>query len=336
MRRSSFFSFITLLGYAAGEAYKFVLVSSPQDKKVKYAKVDYAGDVGTVYDLIGEGLQVPRGLCIDQARNLLYVVDAPAPPEKSKVIRYELRLNGADLTTAGPGVEAHGDSQARWCAVDGIGDVFLTDEAAQTVLRMPYTLAIGKPLENEVVQTLYGNNSGANTRVSSPGGIAVDNFHVYWSNKVSGDANGSVVRGLELPQAGSEPVSTQLVLAQNAVTTYGVALTQKHVFFANKESKVFGVPKGGGSVIEITSAFTEPRGLAYDGDGTIFVADAKDGGLYSFAGNMHTLEPTLNLMKVAEVNDAYGVAVLQNDALKKFSVSSVFMMALGGAVVFFL
>ena len=55
-------------------------------------------------------------------------------------------------------------------------------------------------------QVLY---SGTDTSsVSAPGGIAVDNFHAFWTNKAVGTEAGSVVRGYEaLPAAGSSSSS---------------------------------------------------------------------------------------------------------------------------------
>merc|ERR1719420_1049843 len=91
---------------------------------------------------------------------------------------------------------------------------------------------------------VYSGN--ALTQVSAPGGVAVDNFHIFWSNKAVGTTSGSVVKGFESPPNANTAESV-LVLANNADKVYGVCLAKDNVFYTNHDKYIYGVKKGGGA-----------------------------------------------------------------------------------------
>merc|ERR1719420_2045394 len=155
---------------------------------------------------------------------------------------------------------------------------------------------------------VYSGN--ALTQVSAPGGVAVDNFHIFWSNKAVGTTAGSVVKGFETPPS-TNAAETVLVLANNADKVYGVCLAKDNVFYTNHEKYIFGVKKGGGTEVTISDKFQEPRGCTWDGDGTIFVADRAANFVGAFAGNMQRLTPA-RIGKVVDLEGAFGVAVLSS------------------------
>merc|ERR1719159_1875624 len=148
------------------------------------------------------------------------------------------------------------------------------------------------------------------TQVSAPGGVAVDNFHIFWSNKAVGTTAGSVVKGFETPPSTNSAESV-LVLANNADKVYGVCLAKDNVFYTNHERYVYGVKKGGGKELTISDKFQEPRGCSYDGDGTVFVADRGANLIAAFAGNMQKLS-SARIGKVIDLEGAFGVAVLSS------------------------
>merc|ERR1719421_1425051 len=199
-------------------------------------------------------------------------------------------------------VAAH-DVEARWVAVDGVGNIFFSDERNNLIQKVSEEkLEQGDP--SPVV--LYSGESV--TQVSAPGGVAVDNFHVYWSNKNIGNQVGSVAKGFENPPDTNLAASVRAI-AKNAKKVYGVCLTGNNVFYTNTMKYVYGVKKNGGPIAEITDKLQEPRGCAWDGDGTVFVADKTGGALWSFPGNMGNLAPA-SLEKVVDFEDAFGVAVV--------------------------
>jgi len=148
------------------------------------------------------------------------------------------------------------------------------------------------------------------TQVSAPGGVAVDNFHIFWSNKAVGTTAGSVVKGFETPPS-TNTAETVLVLANNADKVYGVCLAKDNVFYTNHEKFIYGVKKGGGTELTVSDKFQEPRGCTWDGDGTVFVADRAANLVAAFAGNMQKLS-SAHVSKVIDLDGAFGVAVLSS------------------------
>lgn len=145
------------------------------------------------------------------------------------------------------------------------------------------------------------------TAVSSPGGVASDNFYVYWTNKQVGNEVGSLIRGSEMPTS-TNMASSVSVLAQNTVKSYGVCLAMDNIYYTDSEKKLYGVKKAGGDVVEVSDKLMQPRGCAYDGDSTVYIADRTANKVYSFPGNMQTIQLT-SLSTAMEYEDAFGLAV---------------------------
>merc|ERR1719235_982233 len=80
--------------------------------------------------------------------------------------------------------------------------------------------------------------------VSSPGGVAVDNFHVYWGNRVLGTKVGSVVKGFEVTAANADTETVQAI-ASNVDKVFGVCLAENNIFFSVPKSHLYAVDKSG-------------------------------------------------------------------------------------------
>lgn len=288
---------------------KFLIVSAPGEGKVAYMRVRSGGSIGmlgrgvqsSMQTLVGSGLEEPQGLAVEQTRRLLLVADPKAQQIYSYPLRsYEQRLSVGPRSVLAQGVEA------RWVAVDGVGDIFFTDESRNQILKITRAQALKGQTMPRVV---YDGTSLA--QVSAPGGVAVDSFHAYWANKLKGTEAGSVVRGPETPRVLSQGVAASAVvepLARNSEKSYGVCLAWNNVYYTQPESSIFVVKKEGGAPAVVSSRLTNPRGCAWDGDGTVYVADRGAGAVYSFAGNMQTVGAAL-LSKTVDFEDAFGVAV---------------------------
>lgn len=296
-------AFLTfLLQCLPAEGGGFLFVSAPRDGKVSYVKLpdgqDYTGVSPTV--LIDTGLAHPQGLAYDQKRKRLYVAD----PDVQKIFAYELVFNKDSVRVASEPTVVAQELESRWVTLDGVGNVFFSDEPKSLVLKVPADKALRA---NPTPEVVYNGTSQA--AVNQPGGIAADNFHVYWTNKNFGREIGSVVKGSENPTTGG----TVSVLASNLVKSYGVCLSLGNIYYTAPEKQLFGVKKTGGEVVEVSSVLNKPRGCAYDGDGTVYVADRGGNAVYAFAGNMPTIT-NAQLTKAFDSEDAFGLAIAMSAA----------------------
>merc|ERR1719201_2867009 len=66
--------------------------------------------------------------------------------------------------------------------------------------------------------------------VSSPGGIAVDGYRLFWANGENGEQDGTVVQGFEEP-LGSTALNQ---LAKNLALAHGICLSPQRVFYADE------------------------------------------------------------------------------------------------------
>lgn len=283
---------------------RFVIISAPRLAKVSYFRVGSlkSSSSSGPQDLITGGLRHPQGLAVDQARKMLYIAD----PDDSKILKYKLSAgSNGDLTATDPVVVSDG-VESRWVAVDSSGSYFFTDEPFHRIFKVGVNVRGGVPTPEVVYD---GNSISA---VSAPGGIAVDNFFLYWTNKQIGNTVGSLIRGAETPSK-TNPVDSVGVLARNTQKSYGVCLAMDNVYYTDATQKLYAVKKSGSAPVEVSNKFTQPRGCAWDGDGTVYVADRGANKVYSFAGDMEALS-LAQVDEALDFEDAFGVAVFSGAA----------------------
>ncbi|CAK9108823.1 unnamed protein product [Durusdinium trenchii] len=138
--------------------------------------------------------------------------------------------------------------------------------------------------------------------VATPAGVASDGVQVYWANQDHGLQHGSVATGFV---SGSLPSSK---LATESASTFGIAATSNMVLFSNGAG-VYGVPKfGGGNATAMNEGFVIARGLAWDGSGTVFVADEGASTVYAMPCGVLVAQP---LQPVLQMHGAFGLALVQ-------------------------
>jgi sugar lactone lactonase YvrE len=283
---------------AAVEPPKYLIVSAPHYSKVEYFRIP--GDK-TPIPLIDAGLKHPQGIAVDGKLARLFVAD----PDQRKVFYYQLAFTNGLLMVEGDPKVAVQNVEARWVTVDGVGNVFVTDELTNVVMKVS-----GEDLARGISTPHVIYDGALHAEVNRPGGIATDNFHVFWSNKAVGTQVGSVIRGSE---QGAQPGTALSAIAKNANKVYGVCLSQNNVFYTNEFTFIYGVKKSGGAIATVSDKLLGPRGCTWDGDGTIYLADKTAKAIYEFPSNMHVLAPA-QLVKVVDYDDAFGVAVIQASA----------------------
>jgi len=156
-----------------------------------------------------------------------------------------------------------------------------------------------------------------NPRVSVPAGLASDGLHLFWANGAQGKAAGSVVRGMVNPKqvqhTGTDkaPMFPATLIANNTDQAYGVAKSSNMVLYSSNQSGigyVYGIMDGSKHVTQFVSTLAEPRGMVWDGDQTVFVADQAAHAVWSFpVGRMVNNAP---LTRSVALSGAFGVALL--------------------------
>jgi len=276
-----------------------------------------------------ERIKEPRGLAVDSLRKILYVVDGNAGSPKLYAARMYHTKDG-NVACELPKLVALGLT-SNWVTVDFRGKVFFV--ASNQILSIPVSVVTHKldgatliadatatpvdeaPVEADKVKEETGKaeaegpsvvyDGGKVTGVSMPIGLAVDGYRMFWSNGENGKQDGSIVQGVENP-LGSDKVNK---LATNIPLAHGVCITSSRVYYTDEENNVFSTKVNGGEVTTVTDKLQKPRGCAFDGDGTVFVADQGDNKIVSFAGAGADLGPrrlTLSLV----VQEPFGLAVL--------------------------
>lgn len=283
---------------AFGEKQKFLIVSSSHTHTIGYTLIpDAASQMMTLKELIpvNHGLTYPQGMAVDPWRRHLYVAD----PTMQKLVGYKLKVRGDNLY-ASDRFEVAKDVEVRWVAVDGLGNVWFTEEPHHRVMRISaQNLDAGKT-EADVVYD--GSNSAP---VDAPAGIVVDNYQAYWVNKLNGEKIGNVVRGVASAAGGA---TTALSLSD--AKCYGISMAGPNIFYTDEVSNLYGVPRVGGvEATKVSTEFKEARGIAFDGLESMYVADKTLNAVYVFPANQPTLREGLSMMKVADMSGAYGVTV---------------------------
>eukprot|EP00933_Yihiella_yeosuensis_P050129 TRINITY_DN47895_c0_g1_i1.p1 TRINITY_DN47895_c0_g1~~TRINITY_DN47895_c0_g1_i1.p1 ORF type:complete len:503 (+),score=121.28 TRINITY_DN47895_c0_g1_i1:130-1509(+) len=150
--------------------------------------------------------------------------------------------------------------------------------------------------------------------VAAPASIASDAVDVYWTNEDDGEKAGTVAAGAASPEAtaaGTGAAATG-ALTKAGNKGYGIAVTYNAILYSDAGAGVYGIPKfagGHGKPKTLNNGFILSRGLAWDGDGTVFVADGGASMVYAMScGRLVEGQP---LFPVTPMNDVFGVAVIK-------------------------
>lgn len=308
-------------GPQVAEAYneldQFLIVSSSATHSIAYSPIAQEKPPGEVKlrTLISTGLTYPQGLAVDPWRKYLYVAD----PTLNNLVYYVLDPQGDRLYVSEQRVVAKG-VEVRWVSVDNLGNVYFTVESTQRVMRITADMLDRGETNPQIV--FEGKTSGM---VSAPGGIAIDNYFAYWTNKLNPEQAGTIVRSLHAP------ASTTTDLANINAKCYGVCMAVNNVFFTDETKNLYGISRlGGHKPVTVSSTFEEARGCAWDGQNTVYVADKKKNAVFSFPANMPSLRENLPIQLTAYMEGAYGVAVytVSQSAFAFASAPSVLMSLL--------
>lgn len=170
-----------------------------------------------------------------------------------------------------------------------------------------------------------------NPNVSSPASIWADGADLYWTNQKDGKTAGTIVKGQTDPKpnvskSGVAPFPA-VAITHVANGAYGLAKSTQAFFFSRESDHpgsglVTGLLMDTDITIDFVTTLAAPRGLVFDGDQTVYVADQVGGNVYSFpTGRMMTNVP---LTRTVSMKGAFGLVILSSSdpAFKKNQVST--------------
>eukprot|EP00747_Dinoflagellata_sp_TGD_P163190 gnl/TRDRNA2_/TRDRNA2_181605_c0_seq1.p1 gnl/TRDRNA2_/TRDRNA2_181605_c0~~gnl/TRDRNA2_/TRDRNA2_181605_c0_seq1.p1 ORF type:complete len:410 (-),score=90.45 gnl/TRDRNA2_/TRDRNA2_181605_c0_seq1:40-1269(-) len=175
------------------------------------------------------------------------------------------------------------------------------------------SLAPDEPEPKPEVLRLF--EAGSSPHASEPAGLATDGIRLFWTNAKNGTHAGSAVRGAVNPNSpltrssGSQAATFEsTVLATNIDSSFGIAKSHNMILYTGP-TDVYGMMANGGPTYTFLRGLGQPRGLVWDGDNTVFVADQNSSTVWSFpVGRLIENAPKTPAM---ELSGAFGIALLQ-------------------------
>lgn len=302
---------------------KFVLTSTADGENIYYV---YIGANGPPSDLdpksyeeltpkvLVDGLHSPGGLAV--AGDKLYVADT----QEKTIIGFDLSHSGETLYASKFGTLVR-NVDAQWVAADDFHNVYYTDAQNQQIFKLEAGDRVGEYGEP---RRLYSYPD--DIELTQPGGIVADSRHIYFTSQGEGLVNGVVHKAFSSPPS-ADRQDAVMPLAKNAPSAETICAAQSNIFYTDENDRLFVVKKQGSAVALVSDALKNPKGCAYDNDGTLYLAQQGDHGLYAFAANMQNLAAVNHMVKVATISKPLGVAVY-SDAVST-SVSWILMGVLG-------
>lgn len=259
-----------------------------------------------------------------------------------------------ELTVGGQQVVVAENVLTSWVSVDIDGNLYYSDQAAMTVNRIDRSVldrlsskvltssdlkmvselelnaltaaaslangtaaerrardAVDQRLQASIV-ALHEADEGPN--IGTPAGVVSDGTVAYWANQAQGIAKGSVVAGTASLQA---PAGANKTIALSNITdaAYGVASTYNKILFTGGNGSIYSVSKATRATTVVSEAAASPRGLVWDGDNTVYLADMGGNMVYSLAsGREGSNQP---LQQVAGFPKPFGLSIMRAADLQK-------------------
>lgn len=291
----------------------FLIASFPKSKKIGYFLVDKnkpqpATPPSEAFtDLVDTGLLNPIGVAVNSKSSQLFVAD-----KGNKIVYgYTYTVAGDSVSVASNRQEIVTNIDVEWISVDSEKNALYVSSVANNAI-LKVDLNMGALSGNyEAVVLFHGLKNGGTSgseHINSPTGVAVDptNGEVYWGNMHDGLNVGAVAKANTDTKKSMVPL--KLGTSEVTDTVKGICLSNENVLYTDSKNGLYSVKKGTGNPVQITTMLHNANGCAWDGDGTIYVADGK--AVYRLPGNQKLLRPMLNLETVVTADDVSDVTLV--------------------------
>lgn len=283
------------------------------------------GGLGTPYGLAWDAPRSALYVCDETLRMIFRVeVEAFKCLRQCKGIPYHLRTRGKHTVVEGvkaawADVDSKGNlyfSDQLTDSVNKLSIEFIEEMtadnpkiSAKDLARVPEAVYAGQEAAREAfedsstrkattskpepaIYELYAKTLSAT--VGTPAGIAVIGNNLYWTNSLGGFSHGSLSMGFTSPHvkpATSEdedlPTFPSTMVTNISGSTYGLALTSNKYVFTDYQGKVWASSRASKEeVVPITTELAKPRGIAWDREDTIYVADQGSNNVVSMPAGM--------------------------------------------------
>lgn len=323
---------------------RFILISSPSTSSIYYATLPTASEqalsakerVPRGVSVLISGLQEPQSIALfegsAQLGATLYVADTKA----QAVYGFILRRIAFDFLTVGAQMTVLQGVTASGLAADGFGNLVVsTDKGEIGMIHVEelFDLMNARSGGNGTTLVPFAGNgdkaasgAGGGAALKQPAGLAADGFFVYVANSGGDATSGTILKGPQFKEANSTGLAA---IAANTdvseATAVNLCLARDNVFFTGNTNSLYAVKTGGGSIVEVANGFKEPRGVAYDEESTVFVADEGRDLVFSLPGNFGSLRTFNDTAQVYSVKGPSGLAILASRS--SISRSSAFFTA---------
>lgn len=270
---------------------KFIIASFPDSRVVLYSRPEWQN----WKQLVVQGLTEPKAIAVDPQKLRLYVADTTA----AKIYWYQLHVAENVLMTDGQSHLAVQGVVVRSLAMAQTGANAGLYFSGHTV---PFNPALAQSVDGvffvnfTAVQncelTVCQDPPEAIWKTSDTGttveAISMDSFAIWWGNQQKGKSKGSVVKASKTCPI-ADPASAMRTYADNVDEVYSVVQTPTTVFYGS-DGSVYAVQKNKAETTcgqddtycpTVSHNVSQPMSMAWDGDGTIFIADKGKGKVFT-------------------------------------------------------
>lgn len=171
--------------------------------------------------------------------------------------------------------------------------------------------AVTTPLPSIV--SLY--EADASKDVGTPAGVVASGPALYWANMAGGLSAGSVSYGKTNPrikvvkEGDDQPSFPSAKLANNTASSFGIAVTKTNVVYTDQATNVWAASRGTGEVVALTKTMLKPRGIVWDGEETVYIADEEGNSVSSVPVGM--LRANAPVTQALDMHGPFGVALVR-------------------------